>query len=448
MDFKLAKEIYSNIWLIDYITFSSYVNILSDYRQGILKENKERLNNYYLYDLKTKQKTVGDQWDLDDLESDEKAISIIKLDGPITKHGGMSHRGTKELSAFLNKADKNPSIEGHILHINSGGGSANAVKIMADAIQDAKKPVVAFSEDMMASAAMYIGSYADYIISNEQDDLIGSIGTMIQFSGFPAKNENKQTGLRDVRIYATKSTMKNHEFEEAINEFNFKPIQEKILDPSNEQFLENISNNRPVKKEELTGEIFTANNVVGSLIDEIGNFDTAIEKVNQLNSEMGVFKKEKPINKVTFNDVECVYQGELKEGVELSVIGGNKLENGVYEKDGMNYTIENSNITKVETKQPETFSEAQVTEKVEAAVNPLKVELQEKTEENENLTAQLEEKQTAFAKIEKENAELKKLKSTHVPKSTQNVDNDKQLSAEDFQRSLATDLNKENKTEE
>ena len=66
--------------------------------------------------------------------------------------------------------------------------------------------------------------------------------------------------------------MKNNEFEEAINEFNFKPIKEKILDPANEEFLANISNNRSVKENELTGEIFKASEVVGSLIDEIGNF--------------------------------------------------------------------------------------------------------------------------------------------------------------------------------
>ena len=196
MDFKLAKEIYSDVWLIDHMTFNSYINILSDFRQNIIEKPKEKLNQYYIYDLDSKQKTIDNNWDLEDLDADEKAISVIKLDGPITKNGGASHYGTKELSEFLLKADKNNAIQGHILHINSGGGSANAVKVMADAIELANKPIVAFSEDIMASAAMYIGSYADYIISNDQSDLIGSIGTMIQFSGYPSKNENKTTGLR------------------------------------------------------------------------------------------------------------------------------------------------------------------------------------------------------------------------------------------------------------
>jgi ClpP class serine protease len=409
MDIKLAKEIYSGAWLIDHITFNAYMNILNDYRAGAISTPEQKLNSFTLYDLQSKQKLIKNNWDLDELEPEEEAISIIKLDGPITKNGGASHYGTKELSEFLTKADSKEGVKGHILQINSGGGAANAVEILANAITNAEKPVVAHVEDMMASAAMYIGSYSDYIISNSEQDLIGSIGTMIEFAGYPAKNENKETGLRNVRIYATKSTKKNNEFEQAINEFDFEPIKSKILDPTNERFLKDISNNRPVKEEQLTGEIFNASEVVGSLIDEIGNFETAINKINQLNSEMGLFSKEKPLNKVALNGVECVYQGELKTGTELTPIGENKLENGVYELDGQNYTIENGKVENIEKTPEVSYTQEQLDE----AVTPLNAKIEEQNSKIEELT----EANTALEaeKVELQNkvTELENLRSGH-----------------------------------
>jgi ClpP class serine protease len=429
MDIKLAKEIYGSAWFMDSITFSTYINILNDHRAGVIEAPKEKLNSFTLYDLKSKQKIVGNNWDLNDLDENEKAISIIKLDGVITKNGGASHNGTKELSQFLTKADSNSSIEGHILHISSGGGSSNAVKIMADAMDNTTKPIVVFAEDVMASAALGIGSHADYIFAESERTLVGSIGTMIEFAGYPSKNENKETGLRNVRIYASQSTRKNYEFEQAINEFNFEPIKSKILDPTAQVFINRMKNNRPnIKEEQLTGEIFNASEVVGSLIDEIGNFDKAINKINELNQQkMGLFNKEKPLNTVVFNDVEAAYQGELKEGTELIPLNGGKLENGVYQKDGMDYTIENSKLTKVQ----ETPAKSYTQEELDNTVAPLNAKIDEltkskealeasNTELNETINLKNEEIETLKNKV----ADLEDIKSGHTPPKKDNEENE------------------------
>ena len=103
--------------------------------------------------------------------------------------------------------------------------------------------------------------------------------------GFKKIDEDKQTGERYVRIYADKSTEKNSEFEAAINDLNFKPIIENVLNPSAEKFINDMKINRPkVKEDQLTGKLFKASEVVGTLIDEIGTFEQAVNKVIELST--------------------------------------------------------------------------------------------------------------------------------------------------------------------
>lgn len=283
MDFRLAREIYSQAWYIDYITLQSLTAQLEFLKNGNIPQDKTKLNQSFLYKIDSESVIASKPYQLKDLRSDDKAISLINLNGPITKHGGASHYGTVELASKLKSFESDERIVGHILSVESGGGSVSAVAELTDVMSELNKPIVTFADGIMASAAMYIGSYSDYIISHRAEDQIGSIGTMIEFSGFPQKSEDKTTGERHVRIYADQSTNKNDVFEEALNNLNFKPMKEKILNPLNEKFIAAIKNNRPnVKSTELTGSIFFASDVVGTLIDEIGSFDQAINKVLEL----------------------------------------------------------------------------------------------------------------------------------------------------------------------
>lgn len=283
MDFRLAREIYSKAWYIDHITLQSLTSQLDYFNKGGEAKTESKLNQSFLHKIKNENVLVDRAYQLEGLRDGDKAISIIKLDGPITKHGGRSHNGTVFLANQMRSFESDSRVVGHILLIESGGGSASAVAELTEAMQEANKPIVTFVDGIMASAALYIGSYANYIFSRRKDDQIGCIGTMIEFSGFPQKAEDKVTGERHVRIYADQSTNKNDVFEEALNEFNFKPMKEKILNPLNEEFINAVKSNRPnVRDIELTGSIFFAKDVIGTLIDEIGSIDSAMDKVLEL----------------------------------------------------------------------------------------------------------------------------------------------------------------------
>lgn len=282
MDFNLARQIYGEPWFMDAYSFQKYFPMLEHFRNGGKISEGKKLNSSYLIDTESNEVLNADI--SAEPEEREQVISVTRIDGPITKHGGMSHSGTRRMAQRLTSNDQKENVIGHILEIESGGGSANAVPEMTEAIQSLSKPIVTFVDGIMASAAMYIGSYTNSIVASREDDLIGSIGTMIEFMGTPKQSED-QDGVRSVRIYADDSFNKNKEFEEAINNFNFKPIKEKILNPHNDQFKKDIKSNRPkVRGIELTGEIFRANEVVGTLIDSIGPFSTAVEKVKELSN--------------------------------------------------------------------------------------------------------------------------------------------------------------------
>lgn len=298
MDYRLAKEIYGSVWFIDPITMQQYSKTLDFFKSGGKIEQPEIKSNSFgaLEDNVLNARKIQ--------RSEVVApgtIALYNFDGPITKYGGMSHYGTTEIASQFAEMESNDNVIGHIFFVESGGGSANAIKYIRDfsSKENRTKPLVAYSEDVMASAAMYIASDADYIIANRKDAMIGSIGTMIQLSGYKSGTEDGN-GERHMRIYASQSTNKNLEFEKAINDLDYELIRSNLLDPLAAEFIADMEVNRPnITAKQKTGAIFRAEEVVGTLIDEIGDFSLAVNKVRDLAS--GVISEKKEVKKVKAN---------------------------------------------------------------------------------------------------------------------------------------------------
>lgn len=291
MDFALAREIYGHSpWMMDPFSFSSLFNILKDFRAGVSLEfdPKNKLNSSFLIDVDSRTKIVEEEFELNRLDEEAQVIAVIRMDGPITKNGGASSFGTKQISERMSRMTKDPRVLGHIIVSDSGGGASNAIIFMKDAILESRsagKPVVQLIEKggMSASAMFGIGSFSNFIFSETRDNLVGSIGTMIELAGFP-KQHTEEDGLVHVRVYATASFEKNIEFEEAI-EGNLEPIITNLLNPINEKFIADIRANRPnITDDQVTGKIFKAGDVVGTLIDGIGNMEDAVNKVLELSA--------------------------------------------------------------------------------------------------------------------------------------------------------------------
>jgi len=90
--------------------------------------------------------------------------------------------GTATLGRIIQQADNNPNISAIVLHIDSPGGTVDGTEALANIIRNTNKPVVAFADGLMASAALWIGSAANEIIASTDTDEIGSVGVIMRFA--------------------------------------------------------------------------------------------------------------------------------------------------------------------------------------------------------------------------------------------------------------------------
>ena len=327
MNFPLAKEIYGTPWCVDSVSVLHLSSILKNIQNGLILEAPDKkLNSVSLYQVKGETRLFNDTYDLNNKDSFE-GIGIINLNGPITKNGGMSSNGTVEMSNMMLQMAKDNRVKGFLINTDSGGGSSAAVQVMVDAINQVKatKPVFALIDKggMAGSAAYGIISACTAIYSQDGMNIVGSVGTMIQFSGKPHGNVD-QDGEKTVVLYATKSTAKNKAFEEAINNDNYEMLVNELLDPINENFINTVGLNRP----QLQGTKFDdghtvfSKDAVGTFIDGIASFDEVVNMI--LSPSSGVVNEKKPninsnSNKMTKQEFKQehpnVYAEILNEGM-------------------------------------------------------------------------------------------------------------------------------------
>lgn len=283
-DYKLAKEIYGVPWSVDKVSFMSLSSILRNLQNGVALDVPEvKLNSISLLEVTSETRLIKNTWNLNNSDSFD-GIGIINLNGPITKNGGASSYGTKDLSKSMLQMSKDARVKGFIIVTDSGGGSSAAVGLMQDAINEVKKtkPVYSVIEKggMAGSACYGIISACTAIYSEDGMNIVGSAGTMIQFSGKPNGTVD-QDGEKHIVLYATKSTEKNKDFEQAIEKDNYKLIVENLLDPVNENFLQSIISNRPALQGSNydNGHTVYSKDAVGTFIDGIASFDEVVSMI-------------------------------------------------------------------------------------------------------------------------------------------------------------------------
>ena len=283
-NYSLAREIYTQGWLVDNMSYSALTSLLKSIKNGTNIASDEKFNSVStLSDFKLIKS-------LEQLNSSEsfEGIGLININGVIISDSTSSTKGMREISAEAIQMAKDNRIKSFILYANSGGGASGAVEIMTDAISyiqnDLGKKVIAYVPQAgCAYSAMYgIISACSKIISGHEMNGFGSVGTMIEFEGRAHESLDADNN-KMVRLYATKSVMKNKSFEDAINSDNYEMIVSEMLDPINERFINLVQTNRPQLKETNfdDGRIVFAKDAVGTYIDEIKSFSEVVSELQQ-----------------------------------------------------------------------------------------------------------------------------------------------------------------------
>ena len=136
-------------------------------------------------------------------------VAVIEMEGIVAKRmslftkisGGIS---TYHVQEQFSAAMADPKVRGILLNIDSPGGGIDGTAELAGMIHSARgeKPVVAFTDGVMASAAYWIGSAADAVYISGDTAQVGSIGVVAAHMDISKAEE--MMGVKTTEITAGK----------------------------------------------------------------------------------------------------------------------------------------------------------------------------------------------------------------------------------------------------
>ncbi|MXS85299.1 signal peptide peptidase SppA [Nitrosomonas sp. HPC101] len=136
-------------------------------------------------------------------------VAVILIHGVIAKRmnlmmeisgGASSQLAERDIRSALDDA----GVRSILLHIDSPGGTVDGTETLAELIHEASKikPVVAFADGLMASAAYWIGSAATEVIAASATTQIGSIGVVTSHTDISKAQD--AAGIKTTEISAGK----------------------------------------------------------------------------------------------------------------------------------------------------------------------------------------------------------------------------------------------------
>lgn len=186
---------------------------------------------------------------------------------------------SETFAGWIEDLANNPSVGAIVLDIDSPGGTVSGLTGISDKIYSlrGRKPIIAVVNDLMASAAYFIGSAADEIVANP-DSLTGSIGTIGIHLDWSSALE--QQGVKATIIKAGKYKGEGSPYEPLSDEA--KVDWQAMIDQYYESFVSAVAKNRgiaasKVKSDFGQGRVFKAQKAkeVG-MIDRIATMEQVL----------------------------------------------------------------------------------------------------------------------------------------------------------------------------
>lgn len=235
------------------------------------------------YQISEDGKQVRGQWALNDSDDAQNFpfVSVLTVDGPITRNGGGCSYGSIDHRNMMINAANHPLCRGHIFIINTPGGSAWAKNDYEQAINYARslgQPVIAFIDGMCASAGMYLASLCGERYYMHPKDEIGCIGVMASFYTQADGSKNQFTDETYHELYDPESFDKNREFRDIANDGDSEKLVKELAELG-VQFRADVKKACPAAKDEhLHGKVFDAEEVKGILMDDQSDFFSCVKR--------------------------------------------------------------------------------------------------------------------------------------------------------------------------
>ena len=234
------------------------------------------------YQISEDGKRVKPNWALDfEKEQTFPFVSVLTIDGPITRNGGACSSGSIDHRDMMMRAANHPLCRGHVFIINTPGGSSWAKNDYEQAIQYAHsmgQPVIAFVDGLCASAGMYLASLCDERYYMHPKNEIGCIGVMAAFYTEADGSTNKFTNETYHELYDPESFDKNRAYRDIANDANDEELI-KVLAELGVEFRADVKKACPnATDEHLHGKLFYAEDVTGILVDGQSTFMEVVQR--------------------------------------------------------------------------------------------------------------------------------------------------------------------------
>lgn len=208
-------------------------------------------------------------------------VAVIRLRGPMMKYYSSmsSNASTVFARRQIRQAMRDDAVGSVLFVIDSPGGTVAGTMDLATEVARAnrRKPVVAFIEDLTASAAYWVASQASKVYANNTTALVGSIGTYAVLHDYSKAAEELGVKVHVIRAGEFKGTGTPGT---EITDAQLGEMQ-RIVDSLNAEFLNGVASGRGLTSERVQGiadgRVHPAAEAVGlNLVDGIRSYEETL----------------------------------------------------------------------------------------------------------------------------------------------------------------------------
>lgn len=206
-------------------------------------------------------------------------IGVVRIVGALTKYDTWCNYGMESYRRMIRGFKNDETISAIVLDIDSPGGTVVGTEELGDEIRNSNKPIIAFVSDTALSAGYWIASSCREIIANNTTAQIGSIGVLCTYMDLTEYYKKEGIEIHEILPFQSKD---KREEENLIKAGKYTMTQER-LGVLADKFHAFVCAGRPeVSKDQLTGKVYYAQDVVGSLVDSIGTFESTLIRAAEL----------------------------------------------------------------------------------------------------------------------------------------------------------------------
>ncbi|MCD6566521.1 MAG: S49 family peptidase [Bacteroidales bacterium] len=325
----LASILHS-IWALDSKYVLSWYPQVNNWLNGVVEIDESQKISPFSFTIANENSESEDIEDVSD--APKNSVAVFNIEGPMTAKGDWCSYGTEYISKQIKKAIDNTNIVGCVIRYDTGGGTTDSVVPLIEIFDYAKqagKPTVAHVKTAL-SAGYWSACNNDSVIAAHDMAEFGSVGVFVRFPNLD--KYYKSQGLEYIEIYAPESDYKNQPYLQAL-EGKVKLMQTDVLSPHAQKFQSVVKEARGTKlvlstPGLISGKVFFAKDAIeNGLADEIGNLQSAVNRVYELSSNNPISKLTAS-NKSIYNSNPIIINTMDKKQIPalLFVLGYDNLE--------------------------------------------------------------------------------------------------------------------------